>query len=76
MQTQLMCFNRGSIVAQIRTDRRGYCPGEAIALTGGLCNNTTLRTKPVTVSLYQKTIYTQGRYRGIGQVSLVSMVSM
>lgn len=57
---QTMCFNRGSIVAQLRTDRRGYCPGEAIALTGGFCNNTSLRTKPITVSLYQKTVYTQG----------------
>jgi hypothetical protein len=58
---QVMCFSRGSIVAQMRTDRTGYCPGEAIALTGGLCNHSSTRTKPVTVSLYQKTIYTQGR---------------
>ena len=57
---QLMCFTRGSIVGQMRTDRTGYCPGEAVALNGGLCNYMSSRTKPVTVSLYQKTIYTQG----------------
>lgn len=60
MQAQFMCFNRGSIVAQIKTDRRGYCPGEAIALTGGFYNNTSLVTRPITVSLYQKTVYVQG----------------
>lgn len=60
LQAQFMCFKRGSIVAQIKTDRRGYCPGEAIALTGGFCNYTNSTTKPITVSLYQKTIYTQG----------------
>ncbi|XP_028399686.1 arrestin domain-containing protein 17-like isoform X2 [Dendronephthya gigantea] len=26
MHAQFMCFNRGSVVAQIKTDRRGYCP--------------------------------------------------
>ncbi len=57
---QFFCFNRGSVVAQMKTDRRGYCPGEAVALTGGLCNNTSIRTRPVTVSLYQKTVYMQG----------------
>lgn len=62
MQEQFMCFNRGSVVAQLRTDRRGYCPGEAIALTGGLCNNMSKRTKPVKVILYQKTKYTQGLF--------------
>ncbi|XP_046860339.1 arrestin domain-containing protein 17-like [Xenia sp. Carnegie-2017] len=61
MQEQFMCFNRGSVIAQLRTDRRGYCPGEAIALTGGLCNNMSKRTKPVKVILYQKTKYTQGK---------------
>lgn len=57
LQTSFMCFNSGSIVAQLRTDRRGYCPGEGIALTGGFCNNTSSSTKPVTVSLFQMTTY-------------------
>ena len=62
MLAKCMCFNRGSIVAQVGTDRRGYCPGEGIALTGGFCNYTSSTTKPITVSLYQTTTYiTQGK---------------
>ena len=77
-QNRCMCFNRGSLVAQVRTDRRGYCPGEAIALTGGFCNYTSSRSKPINVSLYQKTIYTlQGTvYNIIQSKKIVVLHSM
>lgn len=67
-QAKMMCFGSGSITAQIKTDRRGYCPGEAIALTGGFCNFTSSATRPITVSLFQKTVFTAKGKRHIHRV--------
>lgn len=46
------CFISGPISLHVRTDRKGYCPGESIAITARFENNSNRSLTP-TVSLYQ-----------------------
>ncbi|XP_033634739.1 arrestin domain-containing protein 3-like [Asterias rubens] len=55
----------GNISMSIRTDRKGYCPGESIAISAELQNGSSRRIKP-RATLYQRTtFFADGKSRSV-----------
>ncbi|XP_071952910.1 arrestin domain-containing protein 3-like [Antedon mediterranea] len=55
----------GQISMSVKTDRKGYCPGESIAITGEYENGSARRMKPK-ATLYQRTMfYADGKSRSV-----------
>lgn len=55
----------GNISMSIRTDRKGYCPGESIAISAEFQNGSSRRLKPRATLYQHTTFYADGKSRSV-----------